>query len=265
VLQFHVLGGGGYIPNDQRETSAFLLVKEDQGILLDLGTGISQLLRPYYMDLLSSLDKLTILLSHYHLDHLAGLTWLPKFCTLETEIIAPAPPLLEGDPVQALQGITSPPFFSLPLSKFPFPLTVTPFSKTEFEVAGIPVSVLAQRHSGGSVGYRLGDQLAYVTDTDPTGSDAHAAFIDGVHTFATDTMYDAVHYTRLASNAKKPLDHGYSVGAAELAARSNVQSLVLMHLPPDYDEGKIDGLAQEAREIFPNTRLAEDCTCIDIP
>lgn len=263
-MQLHILGSGGYIPNDRRETSAFLLVCDGQGVLLDLGTGIANLLRPAYQDVLASLSGLTVLLSHYHLDHLTGLTWLPKFCRLDVEIMAPAPPLVEGDPHRALEGLTSPPFFSLPLSRFPFPVTVTAFTDTKFEVAGVPVSVLPQSHSGGSVGYRLGDALAYITDTDTTGSDAHAEFIQGVHTFVTDTMYDAEHYERMAANATGPLDHGYSVGAAELAARADVGSLVLMHLPPDYDDTRLDGLGREAREVFAATRLGDDLACIEI-
>ncbi len=46
-----------------------------RAIMIDAGTGVSRLVeRP---DLVDGIESLDILLSHFHLDHIAGLAYLP--------------------------------------------------------------------------------------------------------------------------------------------------------------------------------------------
>ena len=73
------LGIGGWIPNEIRQTACVVVIKDSHAVVFDLGTGISRLLEGRLKDLLDGISKLDIFLSHYHLDHVVGLTWLPKF------------------------------------------------------------------------------------------------------------------------------------------------------------------------------------------
>ena len=63
-----LLGTGGYFPTSQRHTSCVLL--PEIGVVLDAGTGMSRL--GNYLQT----ERLDIFLSHAHLDHVAGLTYL---------------------------------------------------------------------------------------------------------------------------------------------------------------------------------------------
>ena len=67
-MRLHCLGTVGYHPNDARHTSCYCL--PESGIVLDGGTGAFRLAN------LIETETLDVLLSHAHLDHTFGLTFL---------------------------------------------------------------------------------------------------------------------------------------------------------------------------------------------
>src|SRR4051812_28869940 len=67
-MRIHLLGTAGYHPTDTRHTASFFI--PEVGIALDAGTGFYRL-RP-----LLATETLDIFLSHAHLDHVVGLTFL---------------------------------------------------------------------------------------------------------------------------------------------------------------------------------------------
>ena len=67
-LRLHCLGTAGYHPNATRHTSCYFL--PESGIVLDAGSGI------FALPPLVETSSLDILLSHAHLDHTLGLTFL---------------------------------------------------------------------------------------------------------------------------------------------------------------------------------------------
>ena len=82
-------------------------------------------------------------------------------------IAGPAPPLADRGPREALEALLNPPLCGLPLAEFPMPVEIVELREERAEVAGLPIRLRRQHHPGGSVGVRLGDALAYVTDTSP--------------------------------------------------------------------------------------------------
>ncbi|MGD2114802.1 MAG: MBL fold metallo-hydrolase, partial [Acidobacteriota bacterium] len=71
------LGTNGYIPTHGRQTMCFLVRFEDRALLLDAGTGVARLLEPRVRELLEGVEQLDVILSHFHLDHVIGLSYLP--------------------------------------------------------------------------------------------------------------------------------------------------------------------------------------------
>ena len=67
-MRLHCLGTAGFHPNHDRHTSCYFL--PESGVLLDAGTGVFRLAP------LIETDEIDLLLSHAHLDHIAGLTFL---------------------------------------------------------------------------------------------------------------------------------------------------------------------------------------------
>ena len=100
--------------------------------------------------------------------------------------------------------------------------------------------------------------------------------------YCTDTVYteSAIEISREAdlliheaTYAYKETEMAYERGhstatmAAQIAAKANVNQLILTHLSPRYTPGNEtspNDLLNEAKAIFPNTQLAKDFLQIDI-
>ena len=70
-VRLHCLGTTGYHPSPKRHTACYYL--PDWQLMLDAGTGLFRLTK---LLLEEPQEKITILLSHAHLDHVVGLTFL---------------------------------------------------------------------------------------------------------------------------------------------------------------------------------------------
>ena len=70
-MRLTVLGSGGWIPTSTRQTSCYLITAGTEALVLDAGTGLGALhLNPALLD---GVEQVTVLLSHFHLDHVTGL------------------------------------------------------------------------------------------------------------------------------------------------------------------------------------------------
>src|SRR5687768_17217531 len=67
-MKLVLLGTGGYFPTSERQTACLML--PEIGVVLDAGTGM------YRVGQHLCTDRLDIFLTHAHLDHVAGLTYL---------------------------------------------------------------------------------------------------------------------------------------------------------------------------------------------
>ena len=67
-MKLVLLGTGGYFPTARRQTACLML--PEIGVVLDAGTGM------YRLGKHLQTDRLDIFLTHAHLDHIAGLTYL---------------------------------------------------------------------------------------------------------------------------------------------------------------------------------------------
>src|SRR3989338_9703213 len=149
------LGTAGYHPSETRHTACVFL--PEQGIVLDAGTGFFRL-----TDRIKT-DKLDIFISHAHLDHTVGLTYIIDILYKHPELKRIA---LYGAN-KHLGAIKTHLYYE---SMFPvspnYEFNVT---KDNFEVDGIKVQTALLEHKGDAYGYRFtfkdGKTLAYITDT----------------------------------------------------------------------------------------------------
>ncbi len=74
-MELTVLGSAGWIPVGKRETACYAVRAGKSLLLLDAGTGVGKLLGESEA-LLHNIDEVHIILSHFHLDHVIGLTYL---------------------------------------------------------------------------------------------------------------------------------------------------------------------------------------------
>ncbi len=221
------LGTNGYIPSFGRHTMSFLVTTAKTALLLDAGTGVARLLEPNIREALAPYDRLDIVLTHYHLDHLIGLSYLPGVWSKPVRIFAPDKPYVDTEPDQAIGSLLRPPFFSLALDHFPMEIELRPYGKESLEVGDLSLRCRRQDHPGGSVGIRIEDDLAYITDT--VVDNQSKRFISGV-----ELLLHEIWLTDEEARANPGGSDGHSSAGQviSLAADAGVRRLLPVHHHP---------------------------------
>jgi len=245
-MKLLLLGTSGYHPSERRHTACLMLPAE--GIVLDAGTGFFRV-RGHLQT-----PTLDILLSHAHLDHVVGLTYLLSTTfekSLERVTVHAA-----ADKLAAVrEHLLSEPLFPAPLPCQWQPLTSGPVT-----VGGARVTHFPLVHPGGSIGYRLDwpdRSLAYVTDTTASREADYVRHIRGV-----DLLVHECNFRDGQEEWAAKTGHSSATPVAQVAAAANVKRLILIHFDSlDETEDPI-GLAS-IRRIFPETTLGADGMEID--
>lgn len=235
------LGTNGYYPSHDRHTMSYLLVVDGAALLLDAGTGVARLAEDRVRRHLEGIETLDLLLTHYHLDHVVGLSILPGVSPdLPVRIHAPGNPLVDADPAEALCRLIHPPLFPIPLPEFPMPVEIERLTGERASIAGLEVRLRRQEHPGGSVGVRLGDSLAYVTDT--VADDASAELAAGVDLLLHEVWAEA-------GGEAASTGHSAADDVARIAVSAGVRRLMPVHHHPRRSRDDLEHLAAELARL----------------
>lgn len=263
-MRVTLLGTMGWMPSDRRETTCFACRDGDTLLLFDAGTGLRRLLQPQHAALLEDAREIHLFLTHFHLDHVCGLAYLPGVLAGRKVVIhAPAEAVTGIDPLAAVAGLLRKPYNPRDWADLD-ELSLEPVASGGIELAGHTIRLRRQQHSDPSVAYRVDDAFAIATDTAP--DQATAAFAAGVGLLLHEAWYNAVNgRTGQAPEALLPgyVAHSEAGAVARLAASAGVGRLVLMHLNPLYDETYYAAMGAAARREFPNTEVRDDGETLD--
>ena len=138
--------------------------------------------------------------------------------------------------------ILSPPVFGLHYSAFPAPIELFSLREPIFQVGALMVRMWRQIHPGGSVGFRIGDAVAYATDTAP--NPAAAESIAGV-----DLLLHELWTNDAAPANPDSAAHSHFDSVAQLAREARVGSLMLVHHPPSRRNAEIRRLTEEMQRV----------------
>jgi ribonuclease BN (tRNA processing enzyme) len=242
ALELVPLGTNGYFPSHGRQTASYLLGHPGGVLLLDAGTGVGRLLEPELAARVERHERLDVLLTHYHLDHVVGLASLPAVARgRKVRIFAPAAPLTAAG-TEALDRLIGPPLFPAAFHRWPMPVEVVPYAGSELAIGGLELRLRAQKHPGGSVGVRVGDFLAYVTDT--VLDLATVALVRGVGTLLHEVWLDDDEAAREDAGRS---GHSAASEVADLARAAAVGRLVPIHHHPRRSAAELDRLAAALR------------------
>ena len=239
-----LLGSGGWIPSEERETTCVFLRDRERGLVLDAGTGLRRLVSE--PALLEGVCRLDIVLTHFHLDHVCGLAYVPAL-PLIPSLWAPGR-WLYGRPSSELLG----------------PLRTAPLSPSEAHelgevhelragpqaVGGFRLATRAQTlHWAPTAGLRVGDELALVTDT--AYEAASAEFARSV----THLLHEA---WSCSANPTAEAGDSTAAQAGAVARDARASHLTLVHINPLLAEEA--ALLADARSAFPAARIGVDRT-----
>lgn len=159
-----VLGSMGWMPSAGQQTCCVLVELGDELIMLDAGTGVSNL--SLCRDVLDRHDHLSIILSHYHLDHVTGLMYLKRFVAdKRVDVYGPGKPVYARTTESYFSQVLQPVIYSSGHRGFAREVHYHDYGGHDFSVGNVQVRVRAQQHSAPSFELRLDDVLVYATDT----------------------------------------------------------------------------------------------------
>ena len=240
-MKLVLLGTTGYHPNDLRQTACLML--PEVGVVLDAGTAMFRV-RDYLRT-----DTLDIFLTHAHLDHVIGLTYL-----LDVFYEKPMRRVTIHGAADKLAALDEH-LFSKDLFPIKLPHEFRPLTDPVTLSGGGQLTYFPLTHPGGSLGFRLdwpGHSLAYVTDTTAADDAAYLEHIRGV-----DLLVHECYFNDALADRAKLTGHSCLSPVARLARAANVGRLVLVHINPlDVSSTPLDLAA--ARAIFPATEVGED-------
>lgn len=240
TLELVPLGTNGFYPSYARQTMSFLVRSGNDALLLDAGTGVGRLFTSH-PQLLAGVERLDILLTHYHLDHTAGLAVLSHAWRKPLVLHLPEEPLVDtSSGAEALRRLLSPPLFPLPLDRFAATLEIRPYSGASLRLLGLPVDLRRQQHPGGSVGVRLGDALAYITDT--AADSATVDFCRGVVVLLHETW---VTDAEARENPRLLTGHAAIADVLHIAGASAARCLMPVHHQPKRTPADLQAMIED--------------------
>ncbi|MDQ3814209.1 MAG: MBL fold metallo-hydrolase [Armatimonadota bacterium] len=217
-MKLEFLGTAGYHPSEKRHTSCAYIPRAAKNcdFVLDAGTGFFRLIGRKLP------PQLHIFLSHAHLDHVSGLTYLLNVLLHQkTEVTVYGAP-------DCLKTVTND-LFDSPLFPLPFNHKLQPIEPGQvLTICNVKVTVFPLTHPGGSLAYRLdwpNRSLAYVTDT--AGDGRYVDFIRHVDLLIHERNFsDDLHEIAAISG------HTTSEQVIRVALQSQAKRLAITHFNP---------------------------------
>ncbi|MBL7138472.1 MAG: ribonuclease Z [Bacteroidales bacterium] len=256
-----ILGSNSAIPTLQRNPSAHLLNVNERIFLVDCAEGTQLQLRRYRIHFQRIRH---IMISHLHGDHYYGLIGFLTTLHLlgrkeELHLYAPAG-LEEIIQIQLDVSMTT---LIYPVI---FHTLVSGDLEPVFEDERVMVHSFPLVHSIQTFGFLFREKIkvrkiaakrSYAYCSDTAYDERIIPFVSGV-----DLLYHEATFMQDMAGAAAEKLHSTSVEAATIAKKSRVKKLLIGHFSARYED--LLPLLAEAREVFPETFLAEDGDKINV-
>jgi ribonuclease Z len=220
------------------------------GVILDAGTGMFRA-----RDLIET-DTLDIFLTHVHLDHCIGLTFL--YDVLYKKELSRVTVHVEEQKIAAIKDH----LYSEPLFPVKPNFEFRPFDEQPFELRdGSTLTTIPLEHPGGCHGFRVDwpdRNLAYISDTTADVDADYVAAINDV-----DTLIHECYFPDGWEEMAELTGHSCLTPVVEVAAKAKAKSLFLVHINPlDESDSPLD--LDSVSGVFKNVTVATDQLVIEV-
>ncbi|MSO65048.1 MAG: MBL fold metallo-hydrolase [Alphaproteobacteria bacterium] len=228
-------------------------------LILDAGTGIRNL--GHWLQR-KEISRATLLLSHTHWDHINGFPFFsPAFSKKNEFVIMAGHVRQKGGIEKVLAGTMAQPTFPVPLEMMASELRFVDFDAgdTLDLHEGVRVRTTVLNHPNGATGYRVehgGRSVCYITDTEHVvGSPDQniLALIEGSEL----VIYDAT-YTDREFQGRIGWGHSTWEEGVRLCRAANVKTLAIFHHDPDHDDGFMEQIEADARNMWAGAIVARE-------
>jgi phosphoribosyl 1,2-cyclic phosphodiesterase len=253
ALPFSVAGTyGGHSSCVQLETGG------SDYVVCDMGSGLRPFGQAAIAQRKGAAQTFHIFLSHLHWDHIMGLPFfVPAFVSGNRVVIYGSHDGLEA----ALRRQQERPSFPVDFSIFGAKMEFVRLDPGRvYDVGGVQVTSMLQRHGGDSYGYRFESQgkvVVYSTDSEhPLAQAEHTERFVDFFRAADLVVFDAMYSLADAISVKADWGHSSNIVGVELCQMAGVRHLCLFHHEPVFDDAAIDAVLAETRRLEEITRGA---------
>ena len=254
-----ILGARGSIPVSGTEYSryggagtCFLAELDGECLLLDAGTGILRL-----PEAAMTRPRLSLLLTHLHIDHIQGLIMCPYLFSPEHTVEVYAAPPDGGE--AALTRLFSPPFWPVGTAQLPGRVTFRTLPEGPFRIGPVRVETMEGIHPGGVTLYRLnasgGTSVVIATDCTLTAElfPSVADFARGCDLLLCDGQYSDAEWSTHS-------DFGHSTWSAALALGEacGARRIRIVHHDPGHTDDMLDAAGAKLARRCPRCALARE-------
>ncbi len=220
-------------------------------LILDAGTGIRRLGAVVESDL----ERVDILLTHLHMDHIQGLGFFDPLYRPNLDVRVWGPPSTTLHLRARLARYLSPPLFPVNLRELPCNLALQDVPLGQFQLGGLEITAALICHPGPTVGYRITEGATSVTflpDHEPAlGAKVFPGEPDWTSGFelaeGADLLIHDTQYTQAEYLARIGWGHSSIPQAVAFAAAARVKQFVTFHHDPSHEDAVLDRLHEEAR------------------
>ena len=213
-------------------------------------------------------EPIDIVLSHLHLDHVAGLPFFRPALQPGRAIRLHCGNLGGESAEAALGRLFSPPLFPISLTQLPARFEHHGFSAGDRLgfADGSSAETLPLNHPGGATGYRFnfrGRSICYISDiehTDPWPPPELTRFVQGADLMVYDGMFSETEYLRCQGWGHSTWQKGVA-----LALAADVEHLAVFHLHPQHDDSHLHEIEAEVRAAMPGAFLAREGSALSFP
>jgi phosphoribosyl 1,2-cyclic phosphodiesterase len=218
-------------------------------LVLDAGTGIRRL-----GETLGGTDRVDVLLSHLHTDHIQGLGFFEPIFEAGREVHIWGPTSATLDLRARLARYLSSPLFPVYLRELPSRLTLHDVPLDQFEIGEFHVEANLILHPGPTLGYRIrenGATLVYMPDHEPAlGGErlpserrwtSGLALASGADLLIHDAQYADDEYIRHVG-----WGHSSMSQALEFTERADAKRLMTFHHDPGHTDSELDAMHEAA-------------------
>lgn len=225
-------------------TSCMDIWEDGWQLVLDGGSGIQHFTLNHPM----KANRIDVLLTHLHIDHIQGLGFFRYFFDPNFEIHVWGPVSSSQTLHSRLSRYLSPPLFPVLIRDLPCKLVLHEIENSTFSIGPFSIQSGYVIHPGPTVGYRVQGKNAvvtYIPDHEPAlgphGMVQDKKWLSGVDLAENaDLLFHDSQYTEEEYPVKSGWGHSSIEDAALLASLANVKHLLFAHHDPSRTDAQLE-------------------------
>jgi ribonuclease BN (tRNA processing enzyme) len=233
--------GGAFEEFGGDTTSLLLVGSRGKRLVLDAGTGMRAVARQLAQ---AGPGEVTVLFSHYHLDHVAGLTMNPLFYRSDWFFKFVGPTFADGGVRDAATSLLAPPYWPVSWERMGARFEFAEFATDEIQVGCLRVRGCPVPHPGGCLAYRIDDtgcgaSLVFATDLEwRNRTDAHETAFMAMcrEPKQADALVIDAHFARADEGAFAGWGHSCWEDCLDIAESAGIKQVLLGHHAPEADD-----------------------------